>query len=392
VRFLITNTDYPEFLGWLYDQNPELGEKSFDQQMRVRSDSLFGVADFYSSNLRKIGHEAWDVHANNEFMQKAWAKEHGHRLASRARRQEPLRMILQQGSRVALKTPVRYLKPLLRPLLRSVNNQPAWFYDILAAQIKHFKPDILFNLDMGISTQFLGQMKPWFRMLVGQIASPLPEEENLGCYDLVISSLPNFVEYFARKGVRAELHRFAFEPNILSNLNGQTPKIPVSFVGSFTQQHNARIKLLEHLCREVEVNVWGREVEALPKTSPIRERYLGQAWGTVMYQILHSSKITLNHHIGVAESYANNMRLFEATGAGAMLLTDWKINLHEMFEDGKEVVTYRTPKECAALVQYYLNHEHERESIARSGQQRTLRENTYYQRAQELSDIVFSYL
>ena len=31
------------------------------------------------------------------------------------------------------------------------------------------------------------------------------------------------------------------------------------------------------------------------------------------------------------------MRLFEATGAGTLLITDWKVNLHNVFELGKEV-------------------------------------------------------
>jgi len=66
MRFLIINIDYPEFLGWLYSRHPGLEEQSYEEQMRVRAESLFGVADFYSSNLRKLGHEAYDVHANNE--------------------------------------------------------------------------------------------------------------------------------------------------------------------------------------------------------------------------------------------------------------------------------------------------------------------------------------
>ena len=31
---------------------------------------------------------------------------------------------------------------------------------------------------------------------------------------------------------------------------------------------------------------------------------------------------------------------------GALLLTDRKDNLHEMFEPGREVVTYDSPEEC----------------------------------------------
>ena len=80
MKFLILNTDYHDFLSWLYGQQPGLEKQPYEEQMRVRAKSLFGVADFYSRNLHKLGHEAWDIHANNEFMQKAWAREHGLRV------------------------------------------------------------------------------------------------------------------------------------------------------------------------------------------------------------------------------------------------------------------------------------------------------------------------
>jgi len=51
-----------------------------------------------------------------------------------------------------------------------------------------------------------------------------------------------------------------------------------------------------------------------------------------MYNVLKNSKITLNNHIGIAGCFAGNMRLFEATGVGTLLITDWKTNLKEMFK------------------------------------------------------------
>ena len=120
--------------------------------------------------------------------------------------------------------------------------------------------------------------------------------------------------------------------------------------------------------------------------------YRGKAWGLEMYRILRSSKMTLNHHIDVAQHYANNMRLFEATGVGTLLITDWKENLHEMFEPGKEVVAYRSPDECVELIQYFLEHGDERESIAYAGQRRTLAEHTYHHRMLEFIDIVRKHL
>ena len=134
MKFLILNTDYPEFLCWLYAQNPGLEDRPYQEQMQARAESLFGVADFYSTNLCKLGHEAWDIHANNEFMQKTWAKEHGKPMALSTRGERPLRTTFEHCGRIASKILLRYLKPLLRPLLRSLDGRPAWFYDILDAQ------------------------------------------------------------------------------------------------------------------------------------------------------------------------------------------------------------------------------------------------------------------
>jgi spore maturation protein CgeB len=106
-----------------------------------------------------------------------------------------------------------------------------------------------------------------------------------------------------------------------------------------------------------------------------------------MYAILASSKITLNHH-GDVGPFANNLRLFEATGMGALLITDWKPNLSEYFDAGREAVAYRTAEECVEKVRYYLRHDDERITIAAAGQNRTLTEHTWPRRMRELVEIV----
>ncbi len=44
MRFLILNTDYPEFLRWLYAQYPGLEKQPYEEQTRVRVErpSAFG--------------------------------------------------------------------------------------------------------------------------------------------------------------------------------------------------------------------------------------------------------------------------------------------------------------------------------------------------------------
>ena len=394
MRFLIINTDYPQFSDWLYAHHPGLAQETYDEQIQVRMESLFGDADFYSSNLRKLGHEAYDLRPNVEWMQRAWAQEHGVLIEQPIPVPQRGRSILKK---ITNETPLKYLKPLFRSLRRSMSQQQPWFYDVLAAQIKYYKPDVVFNLAMdSISTSFLQEMKEYMGLLIGCSEPPvLLNEQDWQVYDLIAAPSEGMLDYFNKVGLKTELLRFGFEPDVLLLLDHNYQKsVPVSFVGSIGSIHSERLKVLETLCMKLgeRMFVWAPSADHLSTTSSIRKRYQGSAFGCASYQILSASKITVNCHINVAGQFADNMRLFEATGMGTMLITDWKVNLHNMFEPEKEVITYRTAEECAELVLYYLEHDTEREIIARAGQERTLREHTYYQRMQELDNIVGKYL
>ena len=111
-----------------------------------------------------------------------------------------------------------------------------------------------------------------------------------------------------------------------------------------------------------------------------------------MYRVLAQSRITVNVHIDVAENFANNMRLYEATGCGALLLTDEKDNLDDLFRTGDEVVAYRSVDDAIDKIRHYMQHPDEAAAIARAGQQRTLSEHTYRHRMEELSEILDRYL
>jgi spore maturation protein CgeB len=84
------------------------------------------------------------------------------------------------------------------------------------------------------------------------------------------------------------------------------------------------------------------------------------------------------------------MRLYESTGTGTLLVTDWKENLGEMFDVGKEVAAYRSTDDCIAQIRYHLEHPEARDLVAAAGQERTLREHTYRQRMEQLVSIVGS--
>jgi glycosyltransferase involved in cell wall biosynthesis len=123
----------------------------------------------------------------------------------------------------------------------------------------------------------------------------------------------------------------------------------------------------------------------------IARRTRPPVFGVKMFQTLRRSRVVLNTHIDVSPSNASNMRLFEATGVGTCLLTDWKENLAELFEPDKEVLTYSSAAECVEKIRYILAREDERRAIAAAGQRRTLREHNFDNRAARIDEIIKEY-
>jgi hypothetical protein len=394
MRFLIVTADYPQFLHWLYLQNKGLEQRPYEEQVRVRGECPFGVASFYVSNLRKLGHEAYIIYANNEFLQRTWARERGLKVEEPSGGGGLYRQALRRWAVIAAKTPLHSLKPFSHTLRNYLVVSQPWFHQILSAQVQYYRPDVLLNLVIRtINGRLLREMEPHAELLIGQhAATRLTYQEDLKCYDFVISSFPPTINWLRKRGIRAELIRLGFEPDILSYLNEGCKTIEVSFVGSFFNVHASRVRLLEALSAQFEqIKIWAPDIEKLDAQSPIRKRYVGQVWGLDMFKVLQGSKITLNHHGDIAP-HANNLRLYEATGVGTLLLTDYKEDLGEMFEPQREVVAYRNLDDCVGLIHHYLKHDEERETIARAGQARTLREHTWFHRMQELEDIMKKYL
>ena len=107
-----------------------------------------------------------------------------------------------------------------------------------------------------------------------------------------------------------------------------------------------------------------------------------------MYRVLARTQVAVNRHGDIAEDYANNMRLFEATGVGALLVTESARNLPGLFTPGEEVVTYDSPDDLVEKVRHYVARPEERRAIAAAGQRRTLAEHTYTRRMEQLDALL----
>ena len=83
------------------------------------------------------------------------------------------------------------------------------------------------------------------------------------------------------------------------------------------------------------------------------------------------------------------MRVFEGAACGALVLTDSTANgLGELFDLGREIVTFADDADLLDQVRYYLAHPAEREAIAAAGWRRVQAEHGYTQRMRQLLETV----
>jgi spore maturation protein CgeB len=80
--------------------------------------------------------------------------------------------------------------------------------------------------------------------------------------------------------------------------------------------------------------------------------------------------------------------MYEATGMGAVLLTEAAPNLPDLFEPGREVIAYESPDDLVVQAERLLGDPDERREIAEAGQRRTLSDHTYARRMPRIVELV----
>lgn len=353
MRILILDTFYPAFLKGFFRADLRGADPAYEATWRRLMDRCFGTADYYSSSLAKLGHEAQEIVVNAVPLQQTWLRERA---------------------------------PSLEP--RGRPGDLSWEMSVVSEQVRQFKPDVVYVQDIThFSAPFLDGLRDTGRALVGQTAYPLDWRYPFAVYDLVVTSFPHYVDRFRAMGVRSEYVTLAFAPQVRDRIPGTARDIEVAFVGSFSAVHRSALPTLEACAQKVPIQFWGVGADGVDNVD-IRSRYRGEAWGIDLFRILGRTKVGLNRHIAVAENCANNMRLYETTGMGACLVTEARPNLASLFTLDSEVVTYTSPADCVERISYLVAHPREAETIAAAGQTRTMRDHTYDKRMPELADLL----
>lgn len=109
--------------------------------------------------------------------------------------------------------------------------------------------------------------------------------------------------------------------------------------------------------------------------------------GRALADAVASARIVVAPDSPVSDRYWSN-RAYLMLGFGAFLLHPYCERLTHHYQDGREIVFYRTREHLHALIHHYLPWPDVRRQIAEAGLQRTLAEHTYTHRVRALIQTV----
>lgn len=104
---------------------------------------------------------------------------------------------------------------------------------------------------------------------------------------------------------------------------------------------------------------------------------------TEMPKIFHLSKINLNMTIRPIQT-GLPLRIFDILGCGGFLMTNYQEELPEYFDIGTDLEAYSDMEELTEKCAYYLEHDREREQIARNGYEKVRSQHSYIHRLTEM--------
>lgn len=105
-------------------------------------------------------------------------------------------------------------------------------------------------------------------------------------------------------------------------------------------------------------------------------------------KVYYAGKINLNVTLRSIENGVP-LRIFEIMSVGGFVLSNWQEGITELFEEGKEIVTFKTPEEMIEKVDYYLAHEEERVRIGINGYQKVKKCYTFEHQLSKIISILF---
>lgn len=298
---------------------------------------------------------------------------------------------------------VHYLKPVIErdPSLffvagDSVSLQKQWskemgmrsdvpLDEILLAQIEHHRTEIFYNLDpVRYDNKFLTRMPGCVKKTIAWRAAPSGNAHFLN-HDLIVNNYPNLSAQYRALGAKTAYFHPGHDPAMDQFSSNLERPIDVLFIGGYSRHHLERATTLEAVARlanrhKVIYNLdvsratqlaetplgWIGPLTKLRRPKSIRQITQAPVFGLDMYRQISRAKIVINGKVDIAGPDRGNMRVWEALGCNAMLITDPGRYPGKMVPD-KDFVIAGNAEETSDTIKKLLEDHNQRLAITQAG-------------------------
>lgn len=277
-----------------------------------------------------------------------------------------------------------------------IKNSPKFelrVYNRLGKLIESYNPDLIITHSAWIPPQTITQLKKstgakivcWFPDHPGNIgrqylfAAP---------YDALFFKDKFLVNRARSLGLNAHYLPEACMPkwHKRTELSDEEKKIYGCDITIAGNMYYYRAIIFEELIKNFSVKLWG---PGMPRwlNSAVKKAYQGRGVTELeKSKAFNAAKIVLNTFQG--EVFGVNQRFFEIAGCGGFQICEYRDEIKEFFEIGKEIVTFSDIKDLKEKAAYYLAHDDERRKISDAAYDRAHREHTFQKRIEKMLEII----
>lgn len=187
---------------------------------------------------------------------------------------------------------------------------------------------------------------------------------------------------FSEKGTTAETLLQETAPEFIANI-GRGTLHNLAYIMNNEVTRRRRVEMIGAVKSEVAI-FGGNDWKKYLKPNAL---YKCNAPYQSLKNIYFKSKINLNQTNMHTPAGANH-RLFDVPAAGGFLLTDERDDVSELFETGKEVMTYSSFDDLNEKINYYINRERARDEIAAAARRKIYSQHTYSIRVKQILEVV----
>ncbi|MBX3593338.1 glycosyltransferase [Sphingomonas sp.] len=341
MRLFQNSAVYPSYLPRLARLRGECA--SFADATEIFLNDRFGAAHFLKPVLDRKA-EAFFANGDDEACQRLWAKEQG---------------ISTKASLEA----------------------------ILLAQIEHHKTEVFYNIDpMRYGDDFLARLPGCVRRTIAWRAAPSAGGRFFG-HDLIVNNFPAILDDLRRQGARAAYFFPAHDPEMDNYAARDDREIDIVFVGTYSRHHRKRAVMLEALAAlgsefKIAMHLDRSRLTALAETplgwlGPLRPHRRAPdirrvsrpaVFGRELLDALSGAKIVVNGAIDMSMEDRGNMRVWEALGCRAAMISDAG-RYPDGLKAGEQFESYRNADELMTKISALLVDAPRRQRIADAGYQ-----------------------